>query len=82
MIINFECKKCNHEFDCEMGKIGIDESSMRPTSALSRIDPLPLSKNDPLAERFWRAPNFRSLLYRAILSESGMQSVASMSHLP
>ena len=31
MIINFECKKCNHEFDCEMGKIGIDESSMRPT---------------------------------------------------
>ena len=31
MVINFECKKCNHEFDCEMGKIGINESSMRPT---------------------------------------------------
>ena len=31
MIINFECKKCNQEFDCELGKIGIDESSMRPT---------------------------------------------------
>jgi rubredoxin len=31
MVINFDCKKCKQEFDCEMGKIGIDESGMRPT---------------------------------------------------
>ena len=30
MIINFECKKCHKEFDCEMGKIGINEVTMRP----------------------------------------------------
>ena len=30
MKINFECKKCNNTFDCEMGKIGINESTMRP----------------------------------------------------
>ncbi len=31
MKINFECKKCLNEFDCEVGKIGIDDISMRPT---------------------------------------------------
>ncbi len=31
MEINFECKKCRREFDCEMGKIGINEQTMRPT---------------------------------------------------
>jgi len=31
MIINFDCKKCGQTFDCEMGQIGIDEASMRPT---------------------------------------------------
>ncbi len=31
MIINFDCKKCNQTFDSEMGKIGINEESMRPT---------------------------------------------------
>ena len=31
MTINFECKKCRKEFDCDVGKIGIDDSSMRPT---------------------------------------------------
>jgi len=31
MIINFDCKKCDQTFDCEMGQIGIDEASMRPT---------------------------------------------------
>jgi hypothetical protein len=29
-VINFECKKCRTEFDWDVGKIGIDESSMRP----------------------------------------------------
>ncbi len=30
MIINFECKGCKIEFDCEMGKIGINEQTWRP----------------------------------------------------
>ncbi len=30
MIINFECKGCKKEFDCEMGKIGINEQTWRP----------------------------------------------------
>jgi len=30
MTINFECKKCWKEFDCDVGKIGIDDSGMRP----------------------------------------------------
>ena len=30
MRINFECKKCHQEFDCEMGQIGINEVTMRP----------------------------------------------------
>ena len=30
MEINFECKKCHKKFDCEMGRIGINESNMRP----------------------------------------------------
>ncbi|MCK5036161.1 MAG: hypothetical protein KAS73_09740 [Candidatus Sabulitectum sp.] len=30
MIINFECKKCKNEFDCEMGTIGIYEKTWRP----------------------------------------------------
>ena len=30
MIINFKCLKCKKEFDCEMGKIGIDEETWRP----------------------------------------------------
>ena len=30
MIINFECKKCKNEFDCEMGTIGINEKTWRP----------------------------------------------------
>jgi hypothetical protein len=28
--INFQCKKCRQEFDCGMGKIGINEQTMRP----------------------------------------------------
>ncbi len=31
MEIRFECKKCRKEFDCEMGKIEINEQTMRPT---------------------------------------------------
>ena len=30
MNINFRCKKCRMVFDCEMGKIGINETTMRP----------------------------------------------------
>ena len=30
MVINFECKGCKQEFDCEMGKIGINERTWRP----------------------------------------------------
>ena len=31
MEINFECKECRMAFDCEVGKIGINERTMRPT---------------------------------------------------
>ena len=31
MKINFECKKCRKAFDCDVGKIGIDEEEERPT---------------------------------------------------
>ena len=31
MKINFECKKCRNKFDCDVGNIGIDDNSMRPT---------------------------------------------------
>lgn len=31
MTINFECRKCRKEFDCDVGQIGIDDSGMRPT---------------------------------------------------
>ena len=30
MTINFECKKCGKEFDCNVGKIGINKKTMRP----------------------------------------------------
>jgi hypothetical protein len=30
MIINFECKGCKKEFDCEMGKIGVNVKTWRP----------------------------------------------------
>lgn len=30
MKINFECQKCKRIFDCEVGKITIDEDSLRP----------------------------------------------------
>jgi hypothetical protein len=30
MTINFECRKCRKEFDCEVGKIGIDKKTLRP----------------------------------------------------
>ena len=31
MIINFECKKCQKEFDCDVGKILVSEETMEPT---------------------------------------------------
>ena len=31
MTINFECKKCHREFDCDVGRIGIDDTGMCPT---------------------------------------------------
>lgn len=30
MTINFKCKKCRKEFACDVGKIGINEETMRP----------------------------------------------------
>ena len=30
MIINFECKQCKKEFDCDMGTIGINDETLRP----------------------------------------------------
>lgn len=31
MMINFQCKKCSRKFDCDVGKIAIDDIRMRPT---------------------------------------------------
>ena len=28
--INFECTRCHETFDCDVGRIGIDETTMRP----------------------------------------------------
>ena len=30
MTINFQCKKCRKEFDCDVGEVGINEETMRP----------------------------------------------------
>jgi hypothetical protein len=30
MTINFGCRKCRKEFDCDVGKIGINKKTMRP----------------------------------------------------
>ena len=30
LTINFKCKKCRKEFDCDVGKIGVNEETMRP----------------------------------------------------
>ena len=30
MKINFECKGCKKEFDCDVGKVGINAQTMRP----------------------------------------------------
>jgi hypothetical protein len=30
MKINFQCKKCNKEFDCEVGSVSIDYEKGRP----------------------------------------------------
>jgi transcription elongation factor Elf1 len=39
MEINFECKKCNKEFDCDVGKISLSENAMRPTFERTIICP-------------------------------------------
>lgn len=31
MTVNFECDKCGAVFDCEVGRVGIDEATLRPT---------------------------------------------------
>ena len=31
MIINFECQKCQLVFNCEVGKIGMNTETFRPT---------------------------------------------------
>ena len=30
MVINFHCKKCRKEFDCDVGKVGMNKKTMRP----------------------------------------------------
>ena len=30
MIIEFECRKCRQEFECEVGQVAVDEESLRP----------------------------------------------------
>ena len=40
MFINFECKKCGNEFNCDVGKIGMDEEGLRPTFEKDIICPL------------------------------------------
>jgi len=39
MTINFECKGCHQEFDCDVGDIGIDEKTLRPDFEKSIICP-------------------------------------------
>ena len=39
MKINFECKKCRKIFDCDVGKVGIDERIMRPTFSKDIVCP-------------------------------------------
>ena len=39
MTINFECRKCRKGFDCDVGKIGIDEKAMRPTFSKDIVCP-------------------------------------------
>jgi transcription elongation factor Elf1 len=48
MTINFECKKCRREFDCEVGKISLSDDRMRPVFEKDIICPRcgELSKND------------------------------------
>ncbi len=40
MFINFECKKCGNEFNCDVGKIGMNEEELRPTFEKDIICPL------------------------------------------
>ena len=30
-LINFQCKKCKKAFDCDVGAVGVDEKTYRPT---------------------------------------------------
>lgn len=30
MMINFKCKKCQKTFDCDVGRIDVDENTWRP----------------------------------------------------
>jgi len=40
MFINFECNKCGIEFNCDVGKIGMDEEELRPIFEKDIICPL------------------------------------------
>lgn len=39
MRINFECKKCCREFDCEVGEISLSADGMRPVFEKNIICP-------------------------------------------
>jgi len=29
MVVEFECRKCQQEFECEVGQVAVDEASLR-----------------------------------------------------
>ena len=39
MIINFKCKKCRKEFNCDVGKISLNNEEMRPVFEKNIICP-------------------------------------------
>ncbi len=39
MEINFECQKCKNSFNCDVGQVSIDETTMRPKFEKKMICP-------------------------------------------
>jgi hypothetical protein len=39
MTIEFECRKCRQEFQCDVGQVAIDEASLRPVFQKSIVCP-------------------------------------------
>ena len=53
MIIDFKCKKCRKEFNCDVGKISLNNEEMRPVFEKNIICPScgKLSINEVLLEK-------------------------------